>query len=262
MDSLRKNNLDRNKFISTNGTYSYNNQLSNEDDKSFDSIDSFETKNDIDYLKRFKILLKATDYKSKTENNELVNMFLNDKTDCGLSNNKKKEIREISYNFMQIKETLRTLEETIKINCKMSSEKKSIEKMKEENKELNQNVNKIKKFISEIKQQYKLLIKKVIELEEEQITLINENKKIIFNLTNDYLTDRKQNFFDLENIEDRKNDQNLEYSNNSINKSMNMDENKNLDLHILTTQNYSTVELFNNLNENLERNKNLNINTK
>ena len=116
--------------------------------------------------------------------------------------------------------------------------KKNFEKMKDDNIKLNDELNKLKDNIKILDVNYKFLLKKLSEAEEEQIYLQNENKKLI-----DYIQQRymKRNF---NNIQQNSVNRNFLFQKNSSQKI----------LTSLGTTNKSSYDMYNNRERNIEKN--------
>jgi hypothetical protein len=110
--------------------------------------------------------------------------------------------------------------------------------MKEDNIKLNEELTKLKDNLKILDVNYKFLLRKLSETEEEQIYLQNENKKLI-----DYIQQRymKRNFNQIQQ--------------NNVNKNFLFPQNSSQKiLTSLGTTNKSSYEMYNNIERNIEKN--------
>ena len=143
--------------------------------------------------------------------------------------------RQLSFEIIEINKLIKNLKDQIYFNCIMDNEKKTFEKMKEDNINLNDEFNKLKDNLKLLDINYKFLLKKLSDVEEEQIYLQNENKKLI-----DYIEERYIN-----------KNYNQKPKNNQ--KYLIPNSNKKI-LTSLGTESKSSLEMFKNIDKNLEKN--------
>jgi hypothetical protein len=125
----------------------------------------------------------------------------------------------------------------------MDNEKINFEKMKDDNIKLSDELNKLKDNLKILDVNYKFLLKKLSEAEEEQIYLQNENKKLI-----DYIQQRymKRDFNQIQQ--------------NNVNKNFLFPQNSSQKiLTSLGTTNKSSYEMYNNIERNIEKNNFYNL---
>ena len=193
-------------------------------------------------LSKFKNLLKMTKYKPKKKyKNDLTEIMSN--KDIDIENvaeyeEKNLEYQKLSLEIREVNKFINNLKDQIYFNCIMDDEKKTFEKMKDDNIKLNDELNKLKDNIKILDVNYKFLLKKLSEAEEEQIYLQNENKKLI-----DYIQQRymKRNF---NNIQQNNVNRNFLFQKNSSQKI----------LTSLGTTNKSSYDMYNNIERNIEKN--------
>ena len=193
-------------------------------------------------LSKFKNLLKMTKYKPKKKyKNDLTEIMSN--KDIDIENvaeyeEKNLEYQKLSLEIREVNKFINNLKDQIYFNCIMDDEKKTFEKMKDDNIKLNDELNKLKDNIKILDVNYKFLLKKLSEAEEEQIYLQNENKKLI-----DYIQQRymKRNF---NNIQQNSVNRNFLFQKNSSQKI----------LTSLGTTNKSSYDMYNNIERNIEKN--------
>jgi hypothetical protein len=190
-------------------------------------------------LSKFKSLLKLTKYKPKKKyQSDLTEIMSNkdiDEDNVNEYEEKNAPYRQLSFEIIEINKVIKNLKDQIYFNCIMDNEKKTFEKMKEDNINLNDEFNKLKDNLKLLDINYKFLLKKLSDVEEEQIYLQNENKKLI-----DYIEERYIN----KNINQKpKNNQKylIPNSNQKI-------------LTSLGTESKSSLEMFKNIDKNLEKN--------
>ncbi len=190
-------------------------------------------------LSKFKSLLKLTKYKPKKKyQSDLTEIMSNkdiDEDNVNEYEEKNAPYRQLSFEIIEINKVIKNLKDQIYFNCIMDNEKKTFEKMKEDNINLNDEFNKLKDNLKLLDINYKFLLKKLSDVEEEQIYLQNENKKLI-----DYIEERYIN----KNIKQKpKNNQKylIPNSNQKI-------------LTSLGTESKSSLEMFKNIDKNLEKN--------
>ena len=119
-------------------------------------------------------------------------------------------------------------------NCYLLNEKKSYDKMKEDNTMINKEISNIKRTIKTGTEAYKALIQKITVLEEDQIQLQKENEKLIKYIKERYFNTVSQ----------------------TVNSNYSLPQSMIKQKQILTslgTQNISSIDLFNNINRNLEQ---------
>ena len=193
-------------------------------------------------LSKFKNLLKITRYKPKKNYKNDLTEIMNNK-DIDIENvaeyeEKNLEYQKLSLEIREVNKFINNLKDQIYFNCIMDDEKKTFEKMKDDNIKLNDELNKLKDNIKILDVNYKFLLKKLSEAEEEQIYLQNENKKLI-----DYIQQRymKRNF---NNIQQNNVNRNFLFQKNSSQKI----------LTSLGTTNKSSYDMYNNIERNIEKN--------
>ena len=193
-------------------------------------------------LSKFKNLLKLTRYRPKKKyKNDLTEIMSN--KDIDIENvaeyeEKNLEYQKLSLEIREVNKFINNLKDQIYFNCIMDNEKINFEKMKDDNIKLNDELNKLKDNLKILDVNYKFLLKKLSEAEEEQIYLQNENKKLI-----DYIQQRymKRNF---NNIQQNNVNRNFLFQKNSSQKI----------LTSLGTTNKSSYDMYNNIERNIEKN--------
>ena len=190
-------------------------------------------------LSKFKNLLKLTKYKPKKKyQSNLTEIMSNkdiDEDNVNEYEEKNAPYRQLSFELIEINKLIKNLKDQIYFNCIMDNEKKTFEKMKEDNINLNDEFNKLKDNLKLLDINYKFLLKKLSDVEEEQIYLQNENKKLI-----DYIEERYIN-----------KNYNQKPKNNQ--KYLIPNSNKKI-LTSLGTESKSSLEMFKNIDKNLEKN--------
>ena len=190
-------------------------------------------------LSKFKNLLKLTKYKPKKKyQSNLTEIMSNkdlDEENVNEYEEKNAPYRQLSFELIEINKLIKNLKDQIYFNCIMDNEKKTFEKMKEDNINLNDEFNKLKDNLKLLDINYKFLLKKLSDVEEEQIYLQNENKKLI-----DYIEER---YINKNNNQKPKNNQ----------KYLIPNSNKKI-LTSLGTESKSSLEMFKNIDKNLEKN--------
>ena len=190
-------------------------------------------------LSKFKNLLKLTKYKPKKKyQSDLTEIMSNkdlDEENVNEYEEKNAPYRQLSFELIEINKLINNLKDQIYFNCIMDNEKKTFEKMKEDNINLNDEFNKLKDNLKLLDINYKFLLKKLSDVEEEQIYLQNENKKLI-----DYIEERYIN-----------KNYNQKPKNNQ--KYLIPNSNKKI-LTSLGTESKSSLEMFKNIDKNLEKN--------
>ena len=193
-------------------------------------------------LSKFKNLLKLTRYRPKKKyKNDLTEIMSN--KDIDIENVAEYEEKNLAYqklslDIREVNKFINSLKDQIYFNCIMDNEKINFEKMKDDNIKLNDELNKLKDNIKILDVNYKFLLKKLSEAEEEQIYLQNENKKLI-----DYIQQRymKRNFNQIQQ--------------NNVNKNFLFPQNSSQKiLTSLGTTNKSSYEMYNNIERNIEKN--------
>ena len=184
-------------------------------------------------LQQFKKSLRLTRYKPSPQYKEALRTFMKDS--CNID---KPKLNDNIMSLYKEIESTRELCNNIKVyvhdNCYLLNEKKSYDKMKEDNTMINKEISNIKKTIKTGTEAYKALIQKITVLEEDQIQLQKENEKLIKYIKERYFNTVSQTV----------------NSNNSLPQSM--IKQKQI-LTGLSTQNISSIDLFNNINRNLEQ---------
>ena len=184
-------------------------------------------------LQQFKKSLRLTRYKPSPQYKEALRTFMKDS--CNID---KPKLNDNIMSLYKEIESTRELCNNIKVyvhdNCYLLNEKKSYDKMKEDNTMINKEISNIKKTIKTGTEAYKALIQKITVLEEDQIQLQKENEKLIKYIKERYFNTVSQTV----------------NSNNSLPQSM--IKQKQI-LTSLGTQNISSIDLFNNINRNLEQ---------
>ena len=184
-------------------------------------------------LQQFKKSLRLTRYKPSPQYKEALRTFMKDS--CNID---KPKLNDNIMSLYKEIESTRGLCNNIKVyvhdNCYLLNEKKSYDKMKEDNTMINKEISNIKKTIKTGTEAYKALIQKITVLEEDQIQLQKENEKLIKYIKERYFNTVSQTV----------------NSNNSLPQSM--IKQKQI-LTSLGTQNISSIDLFNNINRNLEQ---------
>ena len=193
-------------------------------------------------LSKFKNLLKLTRYRPKKKyKNDLTEIMSN--KDIDIENVAEYEEKNLAYqklslDIREVNKFINSLKDQIYFNCIMDNEKKNFEKMKDDNIKLNDELNKLKDNLKILDVNYKFLLKKLSEAEEEQIYLQNENKKLI-----DYIQQRymKRDFNQIQQ--------------NNVNKNFLFPQNSSQKiLTSLGTTNKSSYEMYNNIERNIEKN--------
>ena len=193
-------------------------------------------------LSKFKNLLKLTRYRPKKKyKNDLTEIMSN--KDIDIENVAEYEEKNLAYqklslDIREVNKFINSLKDQIYFNCIMDDEKKTFEKMKDDNIKLNDELNKLKDNLKILDVNYKFLLKKLSEAEEEQIYLQNENKKLI-----DYIQQRymKRDFNQIQQ--------------NNVNKNFLFPQNSSQKiLTSLGTTNKSSYEMYNNIERNIEKN--------
>ena len=184
-------------------------------------------------LQQFKKSLRLTRYKPSPEYKEALRTFMKDS--CNID---KPKLNDNILSLYKEIESTRGLCNNIKVyvhdNCYLLNEKKSYEKMKEENTMINKEISNLKKTIKTGTEAYKALIQKITVLEEDQIQLQNENEKLIKYIKERYFNTVSQ----------------------TMNSNYSLPQSLLKQKQILTslgTQNISSIDLFNNINRNLEQ---------
>ena len=184
-------------------------------------------------LQQFKKSLRLTRYKPSPEYKEALRTFMKDS--CNID---KPKLNDNILSLYKEIESTRGLCNNIKVyvhdNCYLLNEKKSYEKMKEENTMINKEISNLKKTIKTGTEAYKALIQKITVLEEDQIQLQNENEKLIKYIKERYFNTVSQ----------------------TVNTNYSLPQSLIKQKQILTslgTQNISSIDLFNNINRNLEQ---------
>ena len=184
-------------------------------------------------LQQFKKSLRLTRYKPSPEYKEALRTFMKDS--CNID---KPKLNDNILSLYKEIESTRGLCNNIKVyvhdNCYLLNEKKSYEKMKEENTMINKEISNLKKTIKTGTEAYKALIQKITVLEEDQIQLQNENEKLIKYIKERYFNTVSQ----------------------TVNSNYSLPQSLIKQKQILTslgTQNISSIDLFNNINRNLEQ---------
>ena len=193
-------------------------------------------------LSKFKNLLKITRYKPKKNYKNDLTEIMNNK-DIDIENVAEYEEKNLVYQKLsldigEVNKYINNLKDQIYFNCIMDNEKKNFEKMKEDNIKLNEELTKLKDNLKILDINYKYLLRKLSETEEEQIYLQNENKKLI-----DYIQQRymKRNFNQIQQ--------------NNVNKNFLFPQNSSQKiLTSLGTTNKSSYEMYNNIERNIEKN--------
>ena len=184
-------------------------------------------------LQQFKKSLRLTRYKPSPQYKEALRTFMKDS--CNID---KPKLNDNIMSLYKEIESTRGLCNNIKVyvhdNCYLLNEKKSYDKMKEDNTMINKEISNIKKTIKTGTEAYKALIQKITGVEEDQIQLQKENEKLIKYIKERYFNTVSQTV----------------NSNNSLPQSM--IKQKQI-LTSLGTQNISSIDLFNNINRNLEQ---------
>ena len=192
-------------------------------------------------LSKFKNLLKITRYKPKKNYKNDLTEIMNNK-DIDIENVAEYEEKNLAYQKLsldigEVNKYINNLKDQIYFNCIMDNEKKNFEKMKEDNFKLNEELTKLKDNLKILDINYKYLLRKLSETEEEQIYLQNENKKLI-----DYIQQRymKRNFNQIQQ--------------NNVNKNFLFPQNSSQKiLTSLGTTNKSSYEMYNNIERNIEK---------
>ena len=184
-------------------------------------------------LQQFKKSLRLTRYKPSPEYKEALRTFMKDS--CNID---KPKLNDNILSLYKEIESTRGLCNNIKVyvhdKCYLLNEKKSYEKMKEENTMINKEISNLKKTIKTGTEAYKALIQKITVLEEDQIQLQNENEKLIKYIKERYFNTVSQ----------------------TVNSNYSLPQSLLKQKQILTslgTQNISSIDLFNNINRNLEQ---------
>ena len=198
-------------------------------------------------LSKFKNLLKLTRYRPKKKyKNDLTEIMSN--KDIDIENVAEYEEKNLAYqklslDIREVNKFINSLKDQIYFNCIMDNEKINFEKMKDDNIKLNDELNKLKDNLKILDVNYKFLLKKLSEAEEEQIYLQNENKKLI-----DYIQQRymKRDFNQIQQ--------------NNVNKNFLFPQNSSQKiLTSLGTTNKSSYEMYNNIERNIEKNNFYNL---
>ena len=184
-------------------------------------------------LQQFKKSLRLTRYKPSPQYKEALRTFMKDS--CNID---KPKLNDNIMSLYKEIESTRELCNNIKVyvhdNCYLLNEKKSYDKMKEDNTMINKEISNIKKTIKTGTEAYKALIQKITVLEEDQIQLQKENEKLIKYIKERYFNTVSQ----------------------TVNSNYSLPQSMIKQKQILTslgTQNISSIDLFNNINRNLEQ---------
>ena len=184
-------------------------------------------------LQQFKKSLRLTRYKPSPQYKEALRTFMKDS--CNID---KPKLNDNIMSLYKEIESTRGLCNNIKVyvhdNCYLLNEKKSYDKMKEDNTMINKEISNIKKTIKTGTEAYKALIQKITVLEEDQIQLQKENEKLIKYIKERYFNTVSQ----------------------TVNSNYSLPQSMIKQTQILTslgTQNISSIDLFNNINRNLEQ---------
>ena len=184
-------------------------------------------------LQQFKKSLRLTRYKPSPQYKEALRTFMKDS--CNID---KPKLNDNIMSLYKEIESTRGLCDNIKVyvhdNCYLLNEKKSYDKMKEDNTMINKEISNIKKTIKTGTEAYKALIQKITVLEEDQIQLQKENEKLIKYIKERYFNTVSQ----------------------TVNSNYSLPQSMIKQKQILTslgTQNISSIDLFNNINRNLEQ---------
>ena len=184
-------------------------------------------------LQQFKKSLRLTRYKPSPQYKEALRTFMKDS--CNID---KPKLNDNIMSLYKEIESTRGLCNNIKVyvhdNCYLLNEKKSYDKMKEDNTMINKEISNIKKTIKTGTEAYKALIQKITVLEEDQIQLQKENEKLIKYIKERYFNTVSQ----------------------TVNSNYSLPQSMIKQKQILTslgTQNISSIDLFNNINRNLEQ---------
>ena len=184
-------------------------------------------------LQQFKKSLRLTRYKPSPQYKEALRTFMKDS--CNID---KPKLNDNIMSLYKEIESTRGLCNNIKVyvhdNCYLLNEKKSYDKMKEDNTMINKEISNIKKTIKTGTEAYKALIQKITVLEEDQIQLQKENEKLIKYIKERYFNTVSQ----------------------TVNSNYSLPQSMIKQKQILTslgTQNKSSIDLFNNINRNLEQ---------
>ena len=184
-------------------------------------------------LQQFKKSLRLTRYKPSPQYKEALRTFMKDS--CNID---KPKLNDNIMSLYKEIESTRGLCNNIKVyvhdNCYLLNEKKSYDKMKEDNTMINKEISNIKKTIKTGTEAYKALIQKITVLEEDQIQLQKENEKLIKYIKERYFNTVSQ----------------------TVNSNYSLPQSMIKQKQILTslgTQNLSSIDLFNNINRNLEQ---------
>lgn len=185
-------------------------------------------------LYNFKQSLKITKYKPSPQYKETLRQFMKDSNSWNIVKSAVNENISTLYNGIDLTKTLcNNMRINVHENCYLGNEKKTFEKMKSDNKKLNLEINKLKNIINTAKDEYKILIQKMTLLEEDQLRLQTENTKLINYIKERYFSHLFQ-------------PKNSNLSSNILNLKQ-----KQI-LTSLGTQNLSSIDLINNINNNLE----------
>ena len=184
-------------------------------------------------LQQFKKSLRLTRYKPSPQYKEALRTFMKDS--CNID---KPKLNDNIMSLYKDIESTRGLCNNIQVyvhdNCYLLNEKKSYDKMKEDNTMINKEISNIKKTIKTGTEAYKALIQKITVLEEDQIQLQKENEKLIKYIKERYFNTVSQ----------------------TVNSNYSLPQSMIKQKQILTslgTQNISSIDLFNNINRNLEQ---------
>lgn len=176
-------------------------------------------------INQFAESLKLTNYRPKNYLKPCLNKLLKKPKQIAHSNSTNNIIKSNSIELKdniaiieKMKIHLEELNNKIKEGCLMQKEKANYEKIKQENIQLNNELDYLKNCIGDVFTQYKSIIKQMTNLEEEQLQLKSNNKKLI-----DYIQAKS-----------------------SANKS-------NEILMSLGMNSLSSIDMMNNINKNIER---------
>lgn len=180
-------------------------------------------------INQFALSLKLTNYKPKNALKSNLKDFLQKHKQIAHSNShdiiNKTNPSELKDNMAVIKKLkirIEELNDKIKESCIMQNEKANYEKIKQENVQLNNEIDYLNDRIVDISSQYKTLINRMTQLEEDQYQLKIHNKKLI------------------EYIQAKSSINNNTTKSNDIFTSLGM-------------QSIASIDMMNNINKNIER---------
>jgi len=204
---------------------------------------------------------------SQSQNNSYINKSHNHSVPDGLSGLNTKisyeSIKNLTEEIGHIKEFCKELKKSNEENCIMQNERKNFEKIKTEHIKLHADVNIIKEDLKELMGNYQHLMQRINYLEEENKTLRQHNKNLVryiqsgnFNTDVTYgnYINTNSNYNNDKNLRSKIKNAYPDEDHNHYNNKVNVDYSSPLSemSAFNTMNNQSSVEMNNNINNNLE----------